>query len=168
MRSVNRNSLHSMICRVARATLISPSDRIPMNEAAIQELKKIGETFRSRREEKNLTLREVENSTSIRSNYLQAIENGEVNHFLSHVYYLGFVRQYAVFLGIDVETLMREHTNAFKLKGDQHDFAYGIGTLEKRGSMNGGVKWLPNLIWALFGGAVLFAAYYFARFLGVI
>jgi hypothetical protein len=45
---------------------------------------------------------------------------------------------------------------------------YGIGTLEVRGSMGGGVKWLPNLIWASVTVVVIVGAYYLAKYLGVI
>ena len=65
--------------------------------------RKMGESFRVKREEMNLTLKEVENATSIRMNYLQAIEEGRVQQVLSSVYALGFLRQYATFLGFDPE-----------------------------------------------------------------
>ena len=68
-------------------------------------LKKMGEKFRGKREELNLTLKEVENATSIRIIYLQAIEEGRVGHFLSNVYALGFIRQYASFLGFENDKL---------------------------------------------------------------
>lgn len=132
------------------------------------EMKKIGELFEAKRREKSLSLKDVENATSIRSSYLEAIEKGEVEKFLSTVYFLGFIRQYATYLEIDVETLMKQHPELFQRKEEKHDFAYGIGTLEMRGSMGGGVKWLPNL---LYGGAfvvLLIAAYYFAKFVGVL
>ena len=132
-----------------------------------EELKKMGEMFRSKREEMNLSLKEVENATSIRMLYLQAIEDGRVGHFISNAYALGFIRQYASFLGMDGEKLMKENPDAFRLPAEKQDFAYGIGTLEMRGSPHGGVRWMPNLLW---GGAFVIlaiAAWYFAKFLGV-
>lgn len=131
-------------------------------------MKKVGEIFESKRLERSLTLKDVENATSIRSSYLEAIEKGEVEKFLSTVYFHGFIRQYATYLEIDVETLIKENPELFQRKDEKHDFAYGIGTLEVRGSMSGGVKWLPNL---MYGGAfalLLVVAYYFAKFVGVL
>jgi cytoskeletal protein RodZ len=130
-------------------------------------LKKMGEKFRSKREEMSLTLKEVENATSIRIVYLQAIEEGRVDHFLSSVYANGFIRQYATFLGMENEKLSKEFPDAFRLHAEKQDFAYGIGTLEMRGNPNGGIRWVPNLIW--FVGFVLVAigAWYFAKFVGV-
>ena len=137
---------------------------MPMNE----EMKKFGELFKSKRKELNLSLKEVENATSIRVSHLESIEEGKDDQFLSPVYMLGFMRQYATFLGLDGDKLIDEHPEALKLSKEKQDFAYGIGTLEMRGSMGGGVKWLPNLIWAAITVVIIVGAYYFAKYLGVI
>jgi cytoskeletal protein RodZ len=130
-------------------------------------LKNLGDALRSKREEMNVTLKEAENATSIRMLYLQAIEDGRVSHFISNAYAMGFIRQYANFLGFDGEKLIKDHPDAFRIPIEKQDFAYGIGTLEMRGSPHGGVRWMPNLLW---GGAfvlIAIAAWYFAKFLGV-
>jgi len=133
-----------------------------------EEFKRLGRLFKTKREEKHLSLKEVENSTSIRANYLEAIEEGRMDQTLSSVYILGFIRQYANFLGLEVDRIIREHPSVFKTSGQKHDFAYGIGTLEVRGSLGGGVKWLPNLIWAGVSAIVLVLLWYFAKQMGVI
>ena len=130
-------------------------------------LKKMGDKFRSKREELNLTLKEVENATSIRMIYLQAIEEGRVDHFLSNVYALGFIRQYASFLGFENDKLTKEFPEALRLPPEKQDFAYGIGTLEMRGAPHGGVRWIPNLIWGSLCVVIAIAAWYFAKFVGV-
>lgn len=131
-------------------------------------LKKLGEKFRGKREEMNLTLKEVENATSIRMTYLQAIEEGRVSHFLSSVYALGFIRQYANFLGFEQEKLLKEFPDALRLPTEKQDFAYGIGTLEMRSSPQGGVRWVPNLVWGSAFVLLAIAAWYFAKFMGII
>lgn len=134
-----------------------------------QDIKQIGEMFKAKRKELNLSLKEVENSTSIRSNYIEAIEEGREDRFLSPVYMLGFLRQYANFLGMDGDKIIRDNPEAFQSTSTaSHDFSYGIGTLEVRGSLGGGVKWLPNLIWASVSVVVLVLAYYLAKYLGVL
>jgi cytoskeletal protein RodZ len=133
-----------------------------------EEIKRIGGLLKSRRKELNLSLKEIENSTSIRSGYLEAIEEGQIQQFISGVYALGFFKQYASFLGFDVEKMMREHPMAFRLPPEKHDFSYGIGTLEVRGSMGGGVKWLPNLVWASVAAFVLVLAWYLAKYAGIL
>mgnify|MGYP001756798033 FL=1 len=56
-----------------------------------EEVKKVGQLFKGKREEKNLSLKEVENTTSIRVNYLEAIEEGRIEKFLSSVYALSLI-----------------------------------------------------------------------------
>jgi len=80
-----------------------------MSGNVIEEMKEIGDTFKKRRKEMNLSLKEVENGTSIRTSYLQAIEEGEIGKLISPVYAQGFFRQYAAFSGRDRESLIREH-----------------------------------------------------------
>lgn len=133
-----------------------------------EEIKTVGEMFRAKREEMHLSLKEVENATSIRQMYLQAIEEGRISQFLSPVYSMGFIKQYATFLGYDAEQLIKENPAAFKMRPEKQEFAYGIGTLEKRGSPSGGVRWKPNLLWGALSLFIIIAAWYFAKFLGVV
>ena len=133
-----------------------------------EDIKRVGALFKAKRKELHLSLKEVENSTSIRSSYLEGIEDGSINEFISSVYALGFMKQYALFLGMDIEKMMQEHPMAFKMPSEKHEFSYGIGTLEVRGSMGGGVKWFPNAIWILAFLLVAGCAWYFAVFLGVV
>jgi cytoskeletal protein RodZ len=133
-----------------------------------EELKRVGSLFKAKRKERGLSLKEAENATSIRSPYLEAIEEGSIDHHISAVYALGFMKQYAHFLGMDVENLIRENPQAFRMPVEKHEFSYGIGTLEMRGSVGGGVKWLPNLLWAGAAALLLVAAWFLAKFLGIV
>lgn len=128
----------------------------------------LGELLKEKRQEKNLSLKDAENATSIRSSYLQAIEENQVEHLISPVYIQGFIRQYASFLGLDVEELQRDHPEAFASTGRGQEFSYGIGTLEMRGSPGAGVKWLPNLAWIVAFGLLLVLAWLLARYLEVL
>lgn len=127
----------------------------------------VGELFKQKRQEMNLSLKEIENATSIRVSHLQAIEDGEMNKLISPVYAQGFIKQYAAYLGIDPEKLLKDYPHQFN-KPEPQDFAYGIGTLEMRGSPGGGVKWLPNLVWILLSVFIVVGAWYLARYLEVI
>lgn len=130
-------------------------------------IKKMGERFRMKREEMCLSLKEVENATSIRGSYLQAIEEGRILQAVSTVYALGFMRQYGHFLGWDQEKLSREFPDAFRIPIEKQDFAYGIGTLESRGHPQGSGRVSPQLIWGSLGLLLLLALWYFAKFVGV-
>lgn len=131
-----------------------------------EELKAFGEQLRMKREESQLTLREVENSTSIRVSFLQAIEEGTINNFLAGVYAIGFIKQYGDFLKFDMEKMMKEYPKAFRKQGLEHDFNYGIGTLEMRLSLSGGMKWIPNVLWAVGIATAAVIVYYAFKVLG--
>lgn len=64
-------------------------------------MSKVGEMLRDERERQNLTFDDIEQSTSIRTRYLQAIEAGEYSVLPGDVYTKGFIRNYANILGLD-------------------------------------------------------------------
>jgi cytoskeletal protein RodZ len=133
-----------------------------------ESMKVMGDKYRGKREEMNLSLKEVENATSIRILYLQAIEDGKIDHFLSTAYALGFLRQYGSFLGFDMEKVIKDHPEAFRFAPEQQEFSYGIGTLEVRGSPHGKVRWMPNLLWGSAFVLLTICAWFFAKMLGVV
>ncbi len=134
---------------------------------ANSEMKSIGEIFKNKRKEMNLSLKEAENATSIRTTYLQSIEEGDLSKLISPVYAQGFMRQYAAFLGIDGDKIVRENPDFF-MRNEAQEFSYGIGTMEIRGNPGSGVKWFPNALWVMATGVVLLIAWYFARLLEVV
>jgi cytoskeletal protein RodZ len=133
----------------------------------MQELKMLGESLRIRRKEMNVSLKEAENATSIRMNYLQALEEGEMNKLISPIYAHGFFKQYAAFLGMDGEHIVREKPHLFT-KPETQEFIYGIGTLEGRTNPGSNVKWFPNALWVIGFIGVFIAAWYTAHLLGVL
>jgi len=133
-----------------------------------EEIKKIGVVFKTKRKELSLSLKEVENATSIRMKHLQAIEEGKEDDFLSPVYLLGFMRQYANFLGIDGEKILQEYPDIYNKRVKKQEFSYGIGTLEVRNSSGRRGRWLPNVIWAVVVVVMIASAYYLAKHLGII
>lgn len=133
----------------------------------LEEMKNIGDLFKQRRKELNLSLKEAENATSIRINYLQAIEEGEAHKLISPVYAQGFVKQYATFLGMDGDKIVKENPQIFNRSINQ-EFSYGIGTLEMRGNPGAGIKWFPNALWIAISIGILALAWFLARYLEVI
>lgn len=65
-----------------------------------------GEILKAERERKGLSIKEVEQSTSIRSLYLSAIEEGNYSVVPGEVYLKGFIRNYAAFLGLNSQELV--------------------------------------------------------------
>ena len=131
------------------------------------DLQSLGLQFSQRRNERKLSLKEVETATSIRTGYLEAIEAGQMEKLISPIYAQGFVRQYATFLGLDGDRIVTEFSETFR-KPISQDFAYGIGTLETRGSPGGGIKSVPNVMWVVAFIFLAVAAYFLAKSLEVL
>ncbi|MGM0440664.1 MAG: helix-turn-helix domain-containing protein [Chlamydiota bacterium] len=134
-------------------------------------LKAIGEAFKTRRHEMNLSLKEVENATSIRMGYLQAIEEGKIQEVITYVYAQGFLKQYAIFLGLDQDEEIQKTIAAFGDASKEQantDYDYNIGDLEVRGSPTRNVKWLPNIAWIGASVLIVIVAWYLAKLFEVL
>jgi cytoskeletal protein RodZ len=131
------------------------------------DLKSLGTLFKDKREELHLSLKEVENATSIRMMYLQAIEEGKVENYLSAVYALGFIKQYAKFLGFDVEKIVSENASAFKIPSTLPEFDYGIGTLDMRNKSRASSRKRSNIFWISVTFGVAIVAWIFAKIIGI-
>ncbi|HWR40432.1 MAG TPA: RodZ domain-containing protein [Patescibacteria group bacterium] len=66
----------------------------------------VGEILRSEREKKGLSVKDIEDATSIRALYLSAIEDGDYSVVPGDVYVKGFIRNYASFLGLDATQMV--------------------------------------------------------------
>jgi len=132
-----------------------------------EEMRELGALLKAKRAELRLSHKEIENGTSIRTGYLEAIEEGKIDQFVSGIYAQGFTKQYAAFLGFDPGELLKTYPSAFHVPSEKHEFSYGIGTLEARNNMGGGIKWVPNLLWSAVILVVLLLAWYLAKALGI-
>ncbi len=63
-------------------------------------MRKVSDILREEREKKGFSLEEVEKTTKIRKEFLIAIEEGKFHTLPSESYALGFVKNYATFLGL--------------------------------------------------------------------
>ncbi|HOR00247.1 MAG TPA: DUF4115 domain-containing protein [Anaerolineae bacterium] len=66
----------------------------------------LGERLRQAREAKGLTLEQVEEITKIRRRYLQALEEEDFGQLPGEVFVRGFLRNYALALGLDAEEIL--------------------------------------------------------------
>lgn len=67
----------------------------------------VGDSLRTEREKRKLTVADVERETSIRSYYIESIEQGNVDALPGMAYAKGFVRKYATFLEMDADAVMQ-------------------------------------------------------------
>lgn len=132
----------------------------------------LGEILKKRRQERHLSLKEIENATSIRMNFLSAIEEGQVGKLISPIYAGGFIKKYACFLDLDGEALLREYPtilSAFEeIVPDKNEYTLGRGSVEVRGGGASEVKWLPNLMWVGLSVVGILGIWLLAKYFGVI
>ncbi len=67
----------------------------------------LGEVFKKAREEKGLTVKDVAVQTNIGSKFIKAIENNDFSVFPGEAYTVGFIRNYAEFLKVDPEKVIK-------------------------------------------------------------
>ncbi|NGX30691.1 MAG: hypothetical protein K940chlam8_00040 [Chlamydiae bacterium] len=129
--------------------------------------KSIGEIFKHRREDLGVTIKDVESETSIRSPFLEAIEEGRIDNMISAVYARGFIKQYANYLGLDGDRIVKEHRILFNNKGEVNDYNFDLNTLQSRSNLAITSKW-TYFLWATTAGIVVVFSWYLAKFLGLI
>jgi cytoskeletal protein RodZ len=69
----------------------------------------IGEKLRTAREAKKMSIRDVVKETNISPLYLEALEDEKFDKFPSETYLIGFLRSYAEFLRLDVESIIQSY-----------------------------------------------------------
>ncbi len=113
-----------------------------------------GEELKRERELREITLREVSESTKINLRYLEALERNAFENLPGGVFNRGFVRAYSKFIGIDPESMV----DAYLLQENAQ-----LGEHHKDGNRAGetgtGTKPLVWLWWVL-GVLVVGAAAY--------
>lgn len=78
-------------------------------------MKEIGEYLRKAREEKELSLKDIQEITKIRLQYLEAMENGDFEGIPGEVYRKGFLVNFANAVGLDGQQLLEKY---YQLKNE--------------------------------------------------
>ncbi|MCG0278339.1 MAG: DUF4115 domain-containing protein [Thermanaeromonas sp.] len=114
---------------------------------------KIGEVLRRAREEKGITLREAEEATKIRLKYLDALEREEFAQLPGRVYAIGFLRNYARYLGLEWQELVEELKKQWP--DEEESRPASSSTIQEKSANRGflsrwlGVLLVLLLLWAL-------------------
>jgi cytoskeletal protein RodZ len=82
-----------------------------------------GEELRRERELRQISLREVSESTKIPLRYLDALENNDFTHLPGGVFNKGFVRAFSEFIGIDPEAMVNAYLLEERSQDDRGDEA---------------------------------------------
>jgi cytoskeletal protein RodZ len=83
----------------------------------------VGELLKSKRQDKKLSLEEVNKHTKLSVEVLQSIEQDDFGSFESEIYLKGFLRNYAKYLGLDVDHVLQ------LLEGQRGDAPAAGGTM---------------------------------------
>jgi cytoskeleton protein RodZ len=71
----------------------------------------IGERLEDARKRKSISIREAAEATKIRGDYLQKFESNQFNIGLTDIYIRGFLRSYAVFLGLPGDRIVNDYSS---------------------------------------------------------
>lgn len=109
------------------------------------------------RERKSVDLFRAERDTKIRARYLEALEQGDWRALPGAVYTKGFLRNYALYLGLDPEEVLREWRRE---RGDVRE-AEPIVVPRALPAPRQGLAFSPGIVWAalLTVGVIAFAVY---------
>jgi cytoskeletal protein RodZ len=78
-----------------------------------------GEKLRRQRESRNLTLREISESTKITKRYLEALERNDFDALPGGVFVKGYIRSYAEAIGLNPESLLEEYRSERRARGEE-------------------------------------------------
>ncbi|MGM8214538.1 helix-turn-helix domain-containing protein [Bacillaceae bacterium W0354] len=124
----------------------------------------LGEKLKEAREEKNLTIDDIQQETKIQKRYLISIENNDWSKIPGIFYVRAFIREYANAVGLDPEELLEEHRDELP-KSDDKKYDYVTPSRKSRTGTNKVNRaifmFIPKLLVIMLVIAVLFATYYF-------
>ena len=78
----------------------------------------LGEKLKIAREARSLDIDQVQKQTHINSRVLIALEDGRCDEILTPTYVKGFIKKYALFLGLDARDILKEYSS---LHDDEDD-----------------------------------------------
>lgn len=78
----------------------------------------VGKLLKQERENKNISLKDVEKKIMVREKYLRALEENDWDYFSSKVYVTGIIKNYAHFLNLDSNRILAFFRRDYEKKED--------------------------------------------------
>lgn len=94
-------------------------------------MNELGEFLKNERLKKGISLDELQEITKIRTKYLKAIEDGDLNVIPALIYAKGFVKSYAEALGLDGNELLQKYSYLFQ-ENDNEEIAITAQKVETK------------------------------------
>src|SRR5699024_236679 len=88
------------------------------------EYMELGAIVKEARQEKNISLESLQESTKIEKRYLKAIEQGNFHILPGTFYARAFIKEYAEAVGLNAEELLAEHKNELPTSQPKEDVQY--------------------------------------------
>jgi cytoskeletal protein RodZ len=127
----------------------------------------IGNSLKEAREARNLSLEEVEEETKIRRKYLQALENEQYDVLPGQVYAKAFLKNYARFLGLDVEEVMESFNYATVKEEPQEQESINIRRLKPESKQSPRPRYWLYLATVVIVLGLSISVYYTVRSMGL-
>lgn len=124
-------------------------------------LSELGNRLRMAREEKGISLEELQTLTKIQKKYLVGIEEGNYEKMPGRFYARAFIKQYAEAVGLQPDELFEEHRNEIPSAND-NEVPEQLSRANTRQTVSNSklFEWLPRIIITAIVVAVLFGIWY--------
>ena len=119
----------------------------------------LGQQLKQSREEKNISLQEIAESTHISVRFLQAIENDAYDVLPGGVFNRAFVRKFARQVGFDEEQAVNLYQEQWQEQGGEPERGYQLGIEEFETRQTTGNGLLLSVVALIVLGAFAYAAY---------
>lgn len=115
----------------------------------------VGEILKTEREKKGLGFQEIEKKIRVRTKFLEALEENDWTLFSSSVYISGIIKNYASFLGLDVDRALAFFRREYQKREEEASFkgklSRGLLLSERRRSTVIGLTVVALLFFSYFG-----------------
>src|SRR5690625_1763966 len=123
----------------------------------------IGAILKEAREEKNISLDNLQESTKIQKRYLKAIEQGNFHILPGTFYARAFIKEYAEAVGLNAEELLAGHENELPTSQPKDDVQYTRMQRTRRESQSNKdpiiLSVIPKIIVVLLVIGIIFIAF---------
>lgn len=134
----------------------------------MDDLSELAEVLRKARQEKGMSLAEIQEITKIQRRYLEAIENGNFEVLPGHFYVRAFIKSYAEAVGLDADELISQYASELpeppKVEESPPPLRQNRQANKEKGD---GSKWVSRILLYLFAilviGVVWASIYYFSK-----
>lgn len=102
-------------------------NKLSYNEQDIKTTEQLGEYLKKLREQKNISLEEIQKNTNIQTRYLAALESGDFSAIPGgQVYIKGFLKNYARSIGIDDREILEIYKSIIEAERKEDESGTGL------------------------------------------